>query len=646
IKNFAAGMRESLRANVKQIEETKELLKLKMLDWNTRVVITQLGTSGNGKTEFFKAMAKAVYADSNAYYKISGITDKYKLANFFRPPTGIQGGMEETDFERWVKSRMHSGGGVIILDELLSFHGMSPAEVGHKVEAINELYDLLDEGFLRVGNQLLDVRGFVIGITGNALQEAFAGIGDDPDSERLIQQVTGKIKRGEVVKYFQQYSIDPPKVARFGKIFVNGPLPRSETMEVGRIMMSKTVEGIKSALGRDIELVVPDAVIEKVVTNLTTVQLGMREVEKGFSTLIKEPASGILADIAGVKKLEAKLDGGTIRWYAGGKEVVLEGVKLDASGIEERNWVYKSEVAKGTSVRTPQISDLELPSKTVFSEESFRMIAIHEVYGHWMTGVLVNGVNGAEAISLVPGDGYGGYVRQRFAELAELDTLTSMMKQVVELEAGHRAVFLIGKIYAAGGGPESAEALKGRRADDIGKVKSILEKTLHNQLLHGYSELSSPAERKLFMTTMKELGVLAADRVMEKGVESGQFEEVFNAAVKERYLSGEQLDDFVRKIDFAKIGHPDVVLFESLADAAVVALGRSDAQSFAARKALIEDFLRRVHVELGSRLRGSAQAGVMAELGKAYKKVKSQLLELKGPNGCTELLHKGAGAVE
>jgi hypothetical protein len=173
-------------------------------------------------------VAESIFGTRNAAFKISGISNWGDLNNYLRSDVGFMGSNQETDFEKWFKSRMFSGGGVIIFDELLSLSGLDQGAISAKISAINKLYDMLDEGVIRFGNKSYDASAFMIQLTGNALQEVFSRIDDSPESEKLVKRLLGKISDADIINYFNKLGIDAPKVARFGPIFINGPLDQKK----------------------------------------------------------------------------------------------------------------------------------------------------------------------------------------------------------------------------------------------------------------------------------------------------------------------------------------------------------------------------------------------------------------------------------
>jgi len=560
IRNLSTRIHSlGIRGNEEIIHRWKAQLKLKASDWNTRVVFSLIGTSGNGKTERFKALSKALYNNDQAIFTISGVTSKYDLSRFFRPPMGIQGGKEQTDLERWFLSRQKAGGGVILFDELLSFAGLSPAEIASRLEAFNELYDLLDEGYVRFGSTRYDARGFVIGITGNSLQEAFDRIGDDPDSEKLVEKIKSKLGQKEILDYFSRAGMDPPKVARLGIIDVLGPQPKTVTLPVAKAKLAASIEKIQKDSRTPLEISVADAVLQSLIERVTTAKLGMRQVNRAFDDWVKGPLNAIRADFPFAKKIEMNLDENKkTHWLVDGKEVALEGAKLSDTSPEERNWSYVSAFGPASTNRTPQLEDLPAAIKLKYTEETLHAVATHELYGHWMTEVLLKRKNPADAISLIAGEDYLGFVRPSEEELYHISHLSNLIKKQVMLQAGHRAVFLRGQYATGGGHGGGARDPKDYPSDDIGKIDRIHEMMINNRILPDLSETSPNDQKQMAKYFLNDLLDEMADHLIQEGIESGEFQALYDQLIQSKYLGKEELDRYIEeKVDFSKFGSAD-----------------------------------------------------------------------------------------
>ncbi len=377
----------------------------------------------------------------------------------------------------------------------------------------------------------------------------------------------------QIVDYFSQKGLDAPKVARLGRVYVMGPQPKSVQLDIGEMMVAQIVQKAQADAGHPIKIKIDEGAVKGVVDRLTTIELGMREVNRGFEDVIKRPLGGILSDIPAVREIELKVGAnGKFQWLANGKEVALEGIPINKQGLEERNWNFVSDISATSRNRTPQLTDLKAQEISPFTKEAVEAVATHEVYGHWMTEALLNRKNGVEAISLYPGKGYLGYVRPLSDELLRVSDLSSLLKEAIVLNAGHRAVFVKGR-YATGGG-DIDRAKDAPPNDDLGKIEKIKQQLINNRLLPGITENSSPQEVAEAKRFLGEFFDEAADNIIRDGLNSKEFDEIYRQVLADRFMAQEQIEELLAKVDMSKFGtmeefftrHVDTAMSKALKD--------------------------------------------------------------------------------
>jgi ATP-dependent Clp protease ATP-binding subunit ClpA len=566
IRKFAINVHENAKDSFEVNYKVQELLKLKASDWNTRVVVTLVGPTGNGKTNYGYAVAQALFGDKNACMPMEGLTDKYKLAQYLRPPAGTIESNKQTQFESWVKSRVNAGGGVIILDELLSFAGLNGLEISARLEAFNELYSFLDRGKLRIGNTLYDLSGFVVIVTGNALQEIFQNLGDTPDSEQIAQKLVAKFGRDKIVEYFSRMGLDPPKVVRLGEVFIIPPVKRETAVDISRMKIREIIKTLQSRSRRNLEIVIEDRVVDEIVARLRTNLLGMRDVDReGIIKIIKAPLSGIAIDIPELRKIELKCnDEGRLTWYGNDRQLVYEARVQIPRAPEFRAWNYQDEAATESADRTPQFADLNMPHRVILSEEAFESVLTHEYEGHWTAELLLNGKNTAEAISLISDDSFLGFVRQKESPITELTSLTSIIQQMIMLNSGHRAEFLAGRFAVGGGnngGPRDQNVIA---RDDLGKIDQLFRMGTNNRIFPVLHEESSKEEKHFVREFLTAVVDLMSDELITIGKTSGQFAAGRELLKQEKFLASDELDRLATEIDFSQFGESREVFFMRL----------------------------------------------------------------------------------
>lgn len=565
IQKFPELMQKNLKGSKDQIQRVHALLKENYINPEKKINITLLGTSGNGKTQFAKAMGIALFGNKDAMKKLTFTGKTGELSDYFRSSTGYVGSNEPTDFEKWFVGRIEKGiGGIIVLDELLSFHGLTPEQIGNKVQTINELYDLLDERVVKIANKIYDMSKFHVVITGNSLQEFFLGLEDNPDFDKELKQILKRITKKDIINYFNKVGIDAPKIARFGEIFVNGPLNKVEVKEVSQYMLKDSLRG----LDEKVKLTVDPAILDGIVSRLSTVELGMREITIGLSKLIMSSINGILFDIPQARYVEAKLIKDKIYWFVDGKEVVLNSTLINKdSGLEERVWGFKegSDTTEDrVKIKTPQFEDLDVTKQVKVEKLELYITSVHEVKGHWMVNTLLTGQNEAQTISNIPSGKALGFVMPKRDDEVKASVLTRLLKRNMMLEAGHRAPILEG-FYATGGG--NANSKKGEMpTDDLGKVNLNLDQILANHIFKRYTDVSDEKVTQRFREVLRDLLKESTDYVINYGNETGFADELLELSMKDRFLTEEVLDNYAEKQLSKTQLDRDVLFFKALDD--------------------------------------------------------------------------------
>ena len=561
IRNLTGLMKPQLLGMDHVIKGLQATLKSKVIDWNTKTTQVLVGTTGNGKTETGKALARTLFGTDDAWFRIEA-SHPHHLNNYFRPPVAYKGSNEETDFERWFNSRKNAGGGVIIFDEILSFDGLRGQALEDKIRVFNELYTFFDEQTLRIANKTEDARAFIPIVTGNALQEVFDGIDDNPEYEKLIDFVLEHTDvEDAALQYFKQRGFDAPKLARIMKNFyLVGPLSRENSLKVAKIKINAAIKKFKEALDSSVEIVYSDEIAKGIVERVSTVKLGMRKAEIAVDKIIKEPLNGIAFDIMeDIKKVEVDLVDGRVQWKVNGKAVEL-------GSAENQYWDFKDQL-ETTEYKTPQLKDIEKAKKTVFSEKDIAEVAEHEGPGHWMTDTLLHGKNNSMAVNI-----NAGYQRP-IPRKDMVKSITTIFKEMIILQAGNRAVIRKG-LFAYGGGGEGRSKEGERRSDDLGRVNEHIDNIAKNQLFEDYTEFTEKNKMNVFKVTLRNLSIYAADAVIEYGVEIGIDKEVRELSIKNRYVSQAELDDIVKNYE-GKMKPKELVYMEAVESALDTTLDKS-----------------------------------------------------------------------
>ena len=227
-------MSETLHGSDREIAEIKDILKLKIIDWDTRPVMSLVGTPGTGKTEFAHVLASSLFNDPNSLFTFSDLQRPEDLNKYVRSATGFVGSMDETEFEKWFKNRAYAGGGVILFDELLSIGGDLPRlTIQERIAVIERLKDFLGTGFIEIGGRKYDGRSFVVLITGNVFQDWFEHIGHGPYAEGEADLVLKEIATDEnIFQGLRKAGLGGEHISRLGKVIVKGPLRKEDKYRI------------------------------------------------------------------------------------------------------------------------------------------------------------------------------------------------------------------------------------------------------------------------------------------------------------------------------------------------------------------------------------------------------------------------------
>lgn len=237
-------------------------------------------------------------------------------------------------------------------------------------------------------------------------------------------------------------------------------------------------------------------------------------------------------------------------------------------------------------VLLPEISDkltskvLNLKSKTLSldlekitykskapktTENLKKLINIHELRGHWLANFMLEGKNSSNYVTIIPGEGYLGYVRPKvnFDMVTEqMQTFTGLLKRAIVLEAGHRAEALVG-IYGLGAGNPDRNPNHPVR-DDLGKINKLYDAMIANKMIPRFYENHSSAKKAQFKIQMGEIIREMTDFILTKGNDMGIGQEMIAKLQKEGELHGEYLDAYAEKLTKELKINPEKLLDEAM----------------------------------------------------------------------------------
>ncbi len=192
-----------------------------------------LGTTGVGKTELAKALAKYLFNDEKAMTRIdmSEYQEKHAVSRLVGAPPGYVGYEEGGQLTEAVRRKPYS---VILLDEIEKAHP----------DTFNILLQMLDEGRLTDNKgRTADFKNTIIIMTSNMgadkIQEAFENAKTEEErwkaAEKAKQEVLQELKK----------RVRPEFLNRIDEILMFKPLSKKEVKDIVRIQLKNVAKMLK-----------------------------------------------------------------------------------------------------------------------------------------------------------------------------------------------------------------------------------------------------------------------------------------------------------------------------------------------------------------------------------------------------------------
>ena len=404
LQKFPEQMQRRLKGNVDQIHRVHELLKENAVNPSRRVNITIGGTSGNGKTEFLKRWPSRAMVARMPWKRLHFMEMRGSSITFFDRVLDMWDQMNQQNLSYgWSIELRGERGELLSWMNCFLFMDLLQREWPEKLKLLIDFTTFWMSASCSLQIKSTMFLNLLWGSLVMPFKIFFINIGDTPDGEKLVAKTIKDLTRQKILQYFQQMmNMDAAKMARMGLIMVNGPLPRSTAREVGSRILEDNIGQLQKY--QRVEVAVPAKIVDEIVEKLTTIQLGMREVDMGISQIVMSATNGIVFDLPETKKIEGRVVRGKIRWYADDKEVVLAGQVVNKnSGLENLRWMPLAQAKKeGLKVRTRGFEDLDIPLKKELSEINRPLVAIHEAKGHWQLRTLLMGKILPKPLALFP----------------------------------------------------------------------------------------------------------------------------------------------------------------------------------------------------------------------------------------------------
>ena len=224
-----------------------------------------LGTTGVGKTELAKALAKYLFNDEKAMTRIdmSEYQEKHAVSRLVGAPPGYVGYEEGGQLTEAVRRKPYS---VILLDEIEKAHP----------DTFNILLQMLDEGRLTDNKgRLADFKNSIIVMTSNMgadrIQEAF----ENADTEEKREEAAEKAKE-EVIQALKK-RVRPEFLNRIDEILMFKPLSKDEVKKIVGIQLKNVAKMLKE---QDINVEFTDRVIDYLADKGFDPEYGARPIKR------------------------------------------------------------------------------------------------------------------------------------------------------------------------------------------------------------------------------------------------------------------------------------------------------------------------------------------------------------------------------
>jgi len=234
------------------------------------------GPTGDGKTEFARALAKFLFADQNALIRVdmSEYMEKFSVSRLIGAPPGYVGYEDSGTLTKAVRRKPYS---VVLLDEIEKAHP----------DVFNILLQVLDEGHLTDNyGRVIDFKNTVVIMTSNVgarditkgKQLGFAA----PDTRANFERIQEKVKEE------LQHVFNPEFLNRLDDVIVFHPLLKEHIAQIVGILL-KDVQ--KRLTEEELTLRLTEAASDFLVGHGYDEHFGARPLKRAIQRFIEDPLS-------------------------------------------------------------------------------------------------------------------------------------------------------------------------------------------------------------------------------------------------------------------------------------------------------------------------------------------------------------------
>lgn len=237
-----------------------------------------LGTTGTGKTELCKALAKFLFHDPDMMVRIdmSEYQQEHSVSRLFGAPPGYVGYEQGGQLTEAVRRKPFS---IVLLDEIEKAHP----------KVFETLLQVLDDGRMTDGQgKVIDFKNTIVVMTSNIGQShILRTLTGQSVNDGLVEDCTN-----EVMRQLKQ-KVAPEFINRIDKIVMFLPLSKSDVAEIAKINLAKEE---KKLAERGIIIRIAPVVIDFIVMKGYEPEYGGRPVKRAITEYIVNPLTSAIID--------------------------------------------------------------------------------------------------------------------------------------------------------------------------------------------------------------------------------------------------------------------------------------------------------------------------------------------------------------
>ncbi len=493
-----------------------------------------VGTTGTGKTETAKALAKSLYRSENRIkvLDMGQILYEGEFNNIFGSPAGHIGSLKEYPFETFL--RENPQGGVIVFDEISNMGGKN---IDKKEELFKKLYSIFEEGnwISPATSKVYDLSKYTILNTGNDLEKLLQGVSADD----LRLAIWNKNKSSSNVRVILRKSGVPEAfLGRMADILLTKPLLKSEVMQVTLKILSEQTQEFKA---KGLEIKFDDSFVQDVSNKFFTQDQGARSIRNLIEFRLKSAITQLVIRANGIANLRGK----AVYLSVKDNQVTRTYVR---SSDPERSVILKATLdPKDANSLTVTLDATEFVAKiNLQTKRELLRSAYHEA-GHAVANDPSMSGESVAMITVIGQDDYLGYARyEEVRSQNQAQTEQKTIAQLAKMLAGQIAERLAGFQQSAGWRNDLEQAR--RLANDYILEWGMGENMAALQVDGNGKPKLSPAKALQFQTEMDRLFTSAQTQAETLLRSKWKF---VRDIVGELYAKGQVSGERFRQIEFS-----------------------------------------------------------------------------------------------